>query len=67
MASWTKHPILKLPTKGQLSKLFEEKGAQAVHEVWKAREDAIKLSNENPLYHGFTLEGWVYADSMLQH
>ena len=67
MASWTKHPILKLPTKGQLSKLLEEKGAQAVHEVWKAREDAIKLSNENPLYHGFTLEGWVYADEMLQH
>ena len=66
MASWSKHPILKLPTKGQLKTLLDEKGAQAVHDVWKAREDAIALSNHDPLRHGFPLEHWVKADELLQ-
>ena len=56
MASWSKHPILKLPTKGQLKTLLEEKGPQAVHEVWKAREDAIQASRDNPIAYGFILD-----------
>jgi hypothetical protein len=65
MANWSKHPILKVPTRGQLQKLLEEKGAQAVHDVWKAREDAISLSNTDPLNHGFPLPHWDKADELL--
>ncbi len=65
MANWSKHPILKVPTRGQLQKLLEEKGAQAVHDVWKAREDAISLSNTDPLNHGFPLQHWEKADELL--
>jgi hypothetical protein len=65
MANWSKHPILKVPTRGQLQKLLEEKGAQAVHDVWKAREDAISLSNTDPLNHGFPLPHWEKADELL--
>jgi hypothetical protein len=61
----SKHPILKVPTRGQLQKLLEEKGAQAVHDVWKAREDAISLSNTDPLNHGFPLPHWEKADELL--
>jgi len=65
MANWSKHPILKVPTRGQLQKLLAEKGAQAVHDVWKAREDAISLSNTDPLNHGFPLPHWEKADELL--
>ena len=46
-----------------------------MHDVWKAREDAIALSNHDPLEsmrrHGFPLEHWVnlqhlLADELLQ-
>lgn len=63
--NWTKHPILKTPSRAQLEALLKEKGPQAVYEVWKAREDAIALSNQDPLRHGFELEHWLEADKLL--
>jgi hypothetical protein len=62
---WSNHPILRLPTRGQLQALLEDKGPEAVRDVWKAREDAISLSNHDPLRHGFPLEHWAKADKLL--
>ena len=62
MANLSHHPILNVPTRGQLQNLLAEKGAQTVHDVWKAREDAISLSNTDPLNHGFPLPHLEKAD-----
>ena len=49
MMQWTKHPTIPTPDKGRLKALLDSKGAQAVYDVWKAREDAIKLTIGDPL------------------
>ena len=58
MMQWTKHPTIPTPDKGRLKALLDSKGAQAVYEVWKAREDAIKLTIDDPLRHGVNLVSW---------
>ena len=63
---WSKHPILKLPTRGQLQALLEDKGAEAVHDVWKAREDAIRLSEEDPVNHSFYLPQQEKVEELLK-
>ena len=63
---WTKHAMIPLPTKQQLQVLLKDKGAEAVRDVWKAREDAIALSASNPLEHGFELESWANARESLK-
>jgi predicted NACHT family NTPase len=59
--NWTKHPIIPLPTKEKLKTLLDTKGAQAVFDLWKSREEAIKLSKEDPYHYGVTLESWKNA------
>ena len=59
--NWTKHPIIPLPTKEKLQTLLDTKGAQAVFDLWKSREEAIKLSKEDPYNYGVTLESWKNA------
>lgn len=66
MPAWSKHPMLPIPSRGQLEALLEKEGAQAVHSVWAKREEAIKLSNEDPLNYGFELESWANARESLQ-
>ena len=58
MMQWTKHPTIPTPDKGRLKALLDSKGAQAVYDVWKAREDAIKLTLDDPLRHGVNLVSW---------
>ena len=36
-----------------------------MHSVWAKREEAIKLSNEDPLNYGFELESWANARESL--
>ena len=55
---WTRHPTIHMPDRGRLKALLDSKGAQAVYDVWKAREDAIKLTIEDPLRHGVNLVSW---------
>ena len=50
--NWTKHPIIPLPSKEKLKNLLDSKGAQAVFDLWKAREDAIKLSKRAAAING---------------
>ena len=59
--NWTKHPIIPLPTKEKLQTLLDAKGAQSVFDLWKSREEAIKLSKEDPYHYGVTLESWKNA------
>ena len=66
MPAWSKHPMLPIPSRGQLEALLEKEGAQAVSNVWKKREEAIKLSNEDPLNYGFELESWKNARESLE-
>ena len=54
MMQWTKHPTIHMPDKGRLKALLEYKGAQAVYDIWKAREDAIKLTIDDPCVTGST-------------
>jgi hypothetical protein len=63
--NWTKHPILKTPSRAQLEALLKEKGPQAVYEVWKAREDAIQASRDYPIEHGFVLEHQQKVEDLL--
>lgn len=63
--AWSKHPILKLPTKGQLKALLDEKGPEAVHDVWKAREDAIQASKDDPIKYGFVLDHQQKVEELL--
>ena len=55
---WTRHPTIPTPDKRRLKALLDSKGAQAVYDVWKAREDAIKLTLDDPLRHGVNLVSW---------
>lgn len=65
MANWTKHPILHVPSRAQLETLMAKDGPEAVKKVWRIREDAIAMSNEDPLTHGFPLGHWTAADDLL--
>jgi len=65
MASWTKHPILSIPSRESLQLLLERDGPAAVKELYEKREEAIRLSNEDPLNFGFELESWKNARESL--
>jgi hypothetical protein len=61
----TPHPILKVPSRRQLEALAEKEGVKAVGKLLENREEAIKLANNDPLNHGFTLDGWKHCDKFL--
>ena len=62
----TPHPLIPLPTEDDLKLLHSQKGDKGVHELLEAREARIKQANEDPLNHGFQLEGWKHVDKFLE-
>tara|TARA_X000001382_G_scaffold31423_2_gene20365 strand:+ start:3080 stop:4741 length:1662 start_codon:yes stop_codon:yes gene_type:complete len=59
MIEFTKHPILKCPTDEEVVELTEtDEGIKELLKWHKTHEEAILASNNDPLRHGFDLEGW---------
>lgn len=52
----TPHPIIALPSEEDLLFLRQTKGEEAVFDLLQARERKIKLSEDDPVYHGFPLK-----------
>ena len=71
MLTFTKHPILdaKAPTDEEIVALAT--GSQEDKEIlkqWhKQHEARIRLAEEDPLNHGFSLEHWGYAEDLLHN
>ena len=70
---FTTHPILKAPTPDEIKKLcFNDDGSsrpeglKALMELHRMHEDAVANADADPLNFGVSLEGWVYADEMLE-
>jgi hypothetical protein len=70
---FTTHPILKGPSPEEIKKLcFNEDGStkpeglKALVEMHRLHEDAVANADEDPLNFGVSLEGWMYADKMLE-
>lgn len=55
---FTPHPILEAPTDEEIV-LLGESDPQALQELYRVREELIRASQEDPLRHGFDLEGWA--------
>ena len=62
----TPHPIIDLPTESDLKLMHEQKGDKGVAALLEAREERIKQANDDPLNHGFELEGWKHVDKFLE-
>lgn len=63
---WTKHPIIPIPTQGQLLSLMNRDGHRAVYDLWEKREHAIKMSLEDPVNHGIALPQQEEAEEILK-
>jgi hypothetical protein len=54
---FTPHPLIEAPTDEEIV-LLGESDPQALQELHRVREGLIRASQEDPLRHGFDLEGW---------
>jgi hypothetical protein len=54
---FTPHPIVETPTDEEIV-LLGESDPRALQELHRVREGLIRASQEDPLRHGFDLEGW---------
>jgi hypothetical protein len=54
---FTPHPLVDAPTDEEIV-LLGESDPQALQELFRVREALIRASQEDPLRHGFDLEGW---------
>ena len=54
---FTKHPYLQPPTDEEII-LLAEQDPKMLEVLWNAHEGRIKASEEDPLRHGFDLDGW---------
>ena len=54
---WQSHPLINAPTDEDIL-LLGESDPQALEELHRVREGLIRASQEDPLRHGFDLEGW---------
>jgi hypothetical protein len=55
---FTKHPYLQPPTDEEII-LLAEQDPKMLEALWTAHEGRIKASEEDPLRHGFDLDGWA--------
>jgi hypothetical protein len=55
---FTKHPYLQPPTDEEII-LLAEQDPKMLEALWTAHEGRIKASEEDPLRHGFDLDGRV--------
>ena len=70
---FTSHPILKGPSPEEIKKLCfnadgstKPEGLRALMEMHRMHEEAVANADDDPLNFGVSLEGWVYADKMLE-
>lgn len=64
---FTPHPILEAPTDDEILLLSETPGGREDLLKWhQSYHTALRAAEEDPLNHGFELEGWKYADKFLQ-
>ena len=54
---FTPHPLVEAPTDEEIL-ILGESDPKALEELYRAREGLIRASQEDPLRHGFDLEGW---------
>jgi hypothetical protein len=54
---FTPHPLLDAPTDEEIV-LLGESDPHALKELHRVREGLIRSSQEDPLRHGFDLDGW---------
>lgn len=54
---FTQHPLLEAPTDEEIL-LLGQSDPQALEELHRVREGLIRASQEDPLRHGFDLDGW---------
>ena len=54
---FTPHPLVEAPTDEEIV-ILGESDPQALQELHRVREGLIRASQEDPLRHGFDLEGW---------
>ena len=66
MATWTKHPILPIPSRESLQLLLERDGPAAVKDLYDKREEAIRLSEEEPVNHSFYLPQQEKVEELLK-
>jgi hypothetical protein len=66
MFSCTPHPLVPIPDDETLIALHQQQGAEPVRALLEAREERLKRAEEDPLNHGFELEGWKHVDEFLQ-
>ena len=67
MSKITPHPILPVPSRKSLELLAKREGINAVGEFLRKREEAIALSESDPLNYGFHLDPWKYAEDVLNN
>ena len=63
--NFSKHPYLTPPTDEEII-LLAEKDPKMLEALWNAHEGRIKASEEDPLRHGFDLDGWARMRSGLE-
>ena len=69
---FTDHPVLKAPTPEVIKALCfnadgssREEGLKKLIEMHRLHEDAVANATADPLNFGIELQGWIYADAML--
>ena len=54
---FTQHPILSAPTDEEIVMLADE-DPRLLRQLFEAHEGRIQAAEEDPIRHGFDLEGW---------
>ena len=56
--TFTKHPLLDAPTDEEIV-LLAERDPQLLRQLFEVHEGRIQAAEEDPVRHGFDLEGWA--------
>ena len=62
---WTEWPTLPMPTEASLVNMAQQRGARAVHEWHRAREEAISNEKRDPLQYGWEAPPLAAARQLL--
>lgn len=67
--TWTRHPVIPLPTREQLMAIVEKLGGEAGREeiarIHSMREEAIHLAKEDPLNYGYEPPAWKVVRELI--
>jgi phage terminase large subunit-like protein len=68
--SWTRHPVIKLPTREQLAAIVQanppDKAREIIAEIHRKREQAIASEKHDPLNYGYDPESFKKAEELLE-